>query len=204
MIQITYLSQASAPMSAEQLLALLMQCRTNNGARDVTGMLLYGNGTFLQVLEGDDEVVDRLVDTIAADPRHTGMRRIARREIDRRQYVDWSMGFERITSDGLRQIEGLRDFGQDDFNTEFLAGHHDIVESLMDQYRITHWDPLVREIDAKDKVIEHLRRNLVQARGRAELSCLLLESITNEARQGGLSDEHLRLCESVLDTLGRG
>jgi hypothetical protein len=203
MIQITYLSQASAPMSAEQLLALLMQCRTNNGARDITGMLLYGNGTFLQVLEGDDEVVDRLVETIAADPRHTGMRRLARKTIDRRQYADWSMGFERITSDGLRQVEGLRDFGQDDFNTEFLAGRHDIVESLMSQYRITHWDPLVREIDAKDKVIEHLRRNLAQARGRAELSSLVLESVTRAAREGNLSDEHLRLCDSVLETLGR-
>jgi len=203
MIQITYLSQASTPMSAEQLLALLMQCRTNNVARGITGMLLYGNGTFLQVLEGEDEVVDRLVDTIAADPRHTGMRRLARKAIDRRQYADWSMGFERITSDGLRQVEGLRDFGQEDFNTEFLAGHDDIVESLMSQYRITHWDPLVREIDAKDKVIEHLRRNLAQARGRAELSGLVLESITTAARQGGLSDEHLRLCESMLDSLGR-
>ena len=31
-------------------------------------MLLYGNGTFLQVLEGDDAVVDGLVDIIAALP----------------------------------------------------------------------------------------------------------------------------------------
>jgi hypothetical protein len=56
MIQISYLSQASAPMSADQLIALLMQCRTNNAERGLTGMLLYGNGTFLQVLEGEDAV----------------------------------------------------------------------------------------------------------------------------------------------------
>jgi hypothetical protein len=204
MIQISYLSQASAPMSADQLLALLMQCRTNNVARGITGMLLYGNGTFLQVLEGDDAVVDRLVDTIAADPRHVGMQRLGRKTIERRQYADWSMGFERVTDEALRQVEGLRDFGAGDFNVEYLAGHHDIVDSLMSQYRVTHWDPLIRELDAKDKVIEHLRRNLVQARSRAELTSLVLESMTSAARQGALSDDHLRLCESMLGTLGRG
>jgi hypothetical protein len=203
MIQMSYLSQASAPMSADQLIALLMQCRTNNAERGLTGMLLYGNGTFLQVLEGEDAVVDRLVDTIAADPRHVGMRLLGRRTIERRQYADWSMGFERITDDNLKQVDGLRDFGASDFNVDYLAGHGDIVDSLMSQYRVTHWDPLIREIDAKDKVIEHLRRNLVQARGRAELTGLVLESMTSAARQGGLTDEHLRLCESMLGTLGR-
>jgi len=202
MIQMSYLSQASAPMSADQLLALLMQCRTNNTARGLTGMLLYGNGTFLQVIEGEDAVVDRLVATIEADPRHVGMRRLSRRSIERRQYADWSMGFERVTDDGLRQLDGLRDFSARDFNVETLADRHDVIDSLMSQYRITHWDPLVREIDAKDKVIEHLRRNLVQARSQAELTSLVLESMTHAARQGSLSDEHLRLCESMLATLG--
>jgi hypothetical protein len=202
MIQMSYLSQASAPMSADQLLALLMQCRTNNTARGLTGMLLYGNGTFLQVIEGEDAVVDRLVATIEADPRHVGMRRLSRRSIERRQYADWSMGFERVTDDGLRQVDGLRDFSARDFNVETLADRQDVIDSLMSQYRITHWDPLVREIDAKDKVIEHLRRNLVQARSQAELTSLVLESMTHAARQGSLSDEHLRLCESMLATLG--
>ena len=41
------------------------------------------------------------------------------------------------------------------------------------------------------------------ARGRAELMSLVLESMTSAARQGGLSAEHLRLCESMLATLGR-
>jgi hypothetical protein len=202
MIQMSYLSRSSEPMSADQLLALLKQCRTNNAARDLTGMLLYGNGTFLQVIEGDDAVVDRLVETIAADPRHVGMQRLSRKTIERRQYADWSMGFERVTESGLRQVEGLRDFGADDFNVETLAARHDVIDSLMQQYRVTHWDPLVREIDAKDKVIEHLRRDLVRARGRAELAGLVLESMTRAARQGSLGEEHLRLCESMLAELG--
>jgi hypothetical protein len=61
MIQIYYISSATAPMSTSDLLQLLRQCRDNNASRSVTGMLLYANGTFLQVLEGPDQVIDDLV-----------------------------------------------------------------------------------------------------------------------------------------------
>ena len=40
-----------------------MQCRENNAAIGVTGMLLYANETFLQVIEGDvNPEIDRPVD----------------------------------------------------------------------------------------------------------------------------------------------
>lgn len=68
MIQISYLSKTSSPMSAAQLVSLLQQCHANNTARGVTGMLFYGNGTFLQVIEGEATTVDELVGKIARDP----------------------------------------------------------------------------------------------------------------------------------------
>ena len=52
MIQTAYVSRAAETMTQENLLALLQQCLANNEAGGVTGMLLYGNETFLQVLEG--------------------------------------------------------------------------------------------------------------------------------------------------------
>lgn len=201
MIQISYLSRASEPMSAEALLSLLMQSRRNNVARGLTGMLLCGNGTFLQVLEGDDDVVDQLVATISADPRHTAIQMLSRRPIKQRQYTEWSMGFERVTDQGLRQIEGLRDFGEKHFNLEFLARNPAVVDTLMERYRAPHWDPLVREIDAKDKVIDHLRGDLARARGCIEVASLVLESVTEAGRKGPLSEEHLRLCDSALSSL---
>ena len=62
MIQISYISSATEPLSNQDLLALLQECRENNAGRGVTGMLLYGNATFLQAPEGDEKVVDDLVD----------------------------------------------------------------------------------------------------------------------------------------------
>ena len=50
MIQTSYIGTASKPMSNETLLGLLKECRENNAGNGITGMLRYGNGTFLRVL----------------------------------------------------------------------------------------------------------------------------------------------------------
>lgn len=204
MIQIVYISSAVAPWSTEQLLELLQQCLKNNSARGVTGMLLYGEDTFLQALEGDDAVIDALIEKIARDPRHAKIQLLHRRPIERRQYAEWSMGFKRISERELTGIKGLKDFGAKDFNFDYLVRNGGIVDALMDHYRVPHWDPLVRELDAKDKVIEHLKQALLQSRGRVEIATLVLESIADAGKAGTLSDRHMRLCESALTELRSG
>ena len=204
MIQISYLSKASSPMSAEQLVSLLQQCHCNNTARDVTGMLFYGNGTFLQVIEGEATTVDELVGRIARDPRHEDIRILSRKPIERREHSDWSMGFEQVTTESLRDVAGLRDFSESDFTPDVLAARKDVVETLMDRFRAPHWDPLVRELDAKDKVLEHLRTALARQRGRASFATLIIESLAEAGRKAPLGEEHQRLCESALKSLRGG
>lgn len=204
MIQIVYISSAVAPWSTEQLLELLQQCLKNNSARGVTGMLLYGEDTFLQALEGDDAVIDALIEKIARDPRHAKIQLLHRRPIEQRQYADWSMGFKRISERELTGIPGLKDFGAKDFNFDYLARHEGVVDALMDHYRVPHWDPLVRELDARDKVIEHLKQALLQTRGSVDIATLVLESIADAGKAGTLSDRHMRLCESALAELRGG
>ena len=79
MIQLSYVSSATTDMSPSELLKLLQQCLKNNPPLGVTGMLLYGNGTFLQTIEGDDAVIDQLVERIAKDPRHTKLQFFSRK-----------------------------------------------------------------------------------------------------------------------------
>ena len=201
MIQITYISHATEPMSAEQLIALLQQCLKNNVSNSVTGMLLYGNETFLQALEGDEKAVDDLVEKIKKDPRHTNIQFLHRRTIERRQYSEWSMGFKRVSDSELQQIKGLRNFGEKDFNFEYLLQHDNVVEVLMDHYRKPYWDPLVRELDAKEKVVEHLKKALTHTRGCVEVASLMLESVVDAGRKGSLNEGHLRLCEAALNSL---
>lgn len=201
MIQATYISSAAQPMTTEQLLALLQQCLANNAGDGVTGILLYGNGTFLQALEGEADVVDRLYEKIQRDPRHTNVTLLTRRTIERRQYAEWSMGFKRVSDHELQQIEGLRDFSARDFNAGYLTQHAAVVEGLMDHYRTPYWDPLVRELDEQGKTISTLKNRLAHARGCVEIAALVLESIAAASRSGSLGEDHVRLCDLALDRL---
>jgi hypothetical protein len=199
MIQISYISTAPHPMSSEQLLSLLKQCLHNNHRIGVTGMLLYGNGSFLQALEGDDDVVDKLYEKISADPRHADIKCLNRKSIDRRQYAEWTMGFKRLSDPDLQHIEGLKDFTLKDLNAEFLQANEAARESLMDHF--SYWDPLVRAVEEKDQAIKTLKAALGHARESVEVARLVLESIADACRSHSVSDAHLRLCESTLEAL---
>ena len=201
MIRVTYISQESSPLSADDLLGLLSQCHRNNTARGLTGMLLFGNGTFLQSLEGEQEVVEPLMRKIAADPRHKAIKVLRQDTIQSRQYADWSMGFERVTEKTLADIPGLRDLGLRNFNAEYLGSHGEVVDTLLERHRAPHWDPLVRELDARDKLIKDLRSGLARARSDVEMTALVLETVVEVAKDGRLDDAHLELCRTTLRAL---
>ncbi|MBU6378840.1 MAG: BLUF domain-containing protein [Gammaproteobacteria bacterium] len=201
MIRVTYISQEASPLSADALLGLLSECHRNNTARGLTGMLLFGNGTFLQSLEGEREVVEALMQKIARDPRHTGMKILRQDAIEERQYVDWSMGFERVTEKTLAEIPGLRDLGLRNFNAEYLGKHGEVVDTLLERHRAPHWDPLVRELDARDKLIKDLRSGITRARNDVEMAALVLETVVEVAKDGRLDEAHLELCRTTLRAL---
>ncbi|NCX22675.1 MAG: hypothetical protein EBX17_05705 [Betaproteobacteria bacterium] len=46
LLRITYISEESKPFSISALLELLQQCHINNPRLGLTGLLIYGNGTF--------------------------------------------------------------------------------------------------------------------------------------------------------------
>ncbi len=115
MIRLVYISNAVKPMSKNELLAILTQSRSNNAKRNITGVLLYSNQTFVQVLEGDEQIVDRVFDTIKKDRRHNNVKVIERMPITTREFPDWSMGFEELDEETLQRlgIEGLNNFFAD-------------------------------------------------------------------------------------------
>lgn len=201
MIRVTYISQEAYPLSADALLGLLTQCHTNNPAKGLTGMLLFGNGTFLQSLEGDKALVEALIEKISADPRHTAMKILQKEDIASRQFSEWSMGFERITEKTLADIPSLRNFGLRNFNPEYLGSHGEVVDTLLERHRAPHWDPLVRELDARDKLIKDLRAELSKVRHDAGMAALVLETVVEVAKNGGLDDAHLEICRSTLRSL---
>ena len=65
------------------------------------------------------------------------------------------------------------------------------------------WDPLVRELDEKDKVIAQLTRALAQTRDHLGLARSALESIVNETRDSVRPEGAARFCETALNMLKR-
>ena len=96
MEQILYVSTAARDLSDAALADILEAARRRNAAHGVTGMLLYADRNFLQVLEGEATDVAAIFTSIAKDTRHIGVTTLLRHEIDARNFKDWSMGFKRI------------------------------------------------------------------------------------------------------------
>jgi uncharacterized membrane protein (DUF373 family) len=135
MIKLTYASSATKEYSSEELLKLLKECRTNNGAKNITGILLYANGTFFQVLEGDEATVNKLYAIIEKDKRHKGCTVIEKQHITELSFPYWIMGFEKINAKELSKMEGLNDFFEHDFTPSGFASHKHIIGPLLTHLR---------------------------------------------------------------------
>ncbi len=135
MIRLTYASTAIKDFSPENLLALLKTCRINNGAKNITGILLYSHGTFFQVLEGDEAAIDATFDSIKKDKRHKDVTLIEKLPITERAFPYWSMGFEKLEGKELSEMEGLNNFFEKDFTPAGFASHKHIIGPLLTHLR---------------------------------------------------------------------
>jgi len=105
--QIMYSSQAAKPMTAAGLEEILADARTGNQARNVTGALVYVDGVFFQIIEGDKDVVYNLMTNIASDSRHHSVTIIYESEVDVRAFESWSMAYLSPTAEQMSDWAGL-------------------------------------------------------------------------------------------------
>jgi uncharacterized membrane protein (DUF373 family) len=157
---LSYASTTNHDWTPEELLALLTECQTNNAANNITGILLYANETFFQVLEGDEAVVCKVYDIIEKDKRHKDCTIIESIKIKERAFPYWSMGFEKIDANDLHNVKGLNDFFEKDFTPSGFSSHKNIIGPLLTHLRsklvkqvstvsheelpMTHEDPFIQ------------------------------------------------------------
>jgi hypothetical protein len=136
MNHLIYASRAVARFDTDALTALLEQSRARNGSLDVTGLLLFAQGSFLQVLEGPDAAVDEVYASIERDERHAGVRLLCREPIGERRFPDWTMGFETPDEDRLaHELPGYRPATQYPFVAGDLVPNAGVALTLFDLYR---------------------------------------------------------------------
>jgi len=116
LIQISYFSSASSQWTPFDTGAVLQVSRRNNALRQITGLLLFDKGQYLQVLEGEPKSVLPLFEVIKLDHRHTGVTEIFRQPIAQRDFAGWSMAYQDLSKVGP-EVPGY---------TEFLREHFDI------------------------------------------------------------------------------
>jgi len=110
--QIVYVSRETIEFNEPRLIGLLNNVRRLNEAKQITGMLVYDKGHFLQVIEGDLKTLDRVFGYIAVDKRHTEVTKLVRQPVSQRFFPNWSMGFSNLSDSKHNQVEGLNDFFQ--------------------------------------------------------------------------------------------
>ncbi len=83
---ICYVSTAAEGLATEELHRLMEDSEIRNNDRDIKGVLLYSEGNFFQVLEGEKQEVIELWDQIQADPRHTNVIQIVGRDLEHKAF----------------------------------------------------------------------------------------------------------------------
>ena len=90
---LVYVSTATRLLAIDDIGRLLEKARQRNLDQDVTGVLLYSDGNFMQCLEGPAARLASVYETIKSDSLHFGVIDLVREPIKSREFSEWSMAF---------------------------------------------------------------------------------------------------------------
>jgi hypothetical protein len=120
LIHIVYVSFSRNQLSELELDLLLSEIRPKNLANGVTGLLLYNDEIFIQVIEGETNTIRTLYNRLQKDHRHTNIVKILEEKIDQRSFPEWSMGYQKLSKEDSKDLPGFTD----------MMSSNDIRESL--------------------------------------------------------------------------
>lgn len=111
---LAYVSTETRHMETSDLLKLLDGARKFNESAKLTGLLIYKEDSFFQILEGKRETVLALFDRISKDPRHGNVDVLMSEPVDARSFEEWSMAFVDLDNVDLSLLKGYSTFLADD------------------------------------------------------------------------------------------
>ena len=130
-----YVSIASDEFGTGELLELLRVSRENNTRDDITGLLLYKDRRFMQLLEGPETAVCATYGRIARDARHHDAAVLLQDEINERDFADWSMGFHNLDEEVARATPGFSRFLDAKFSVFEFASDPSRAHQLLRIFR---------------------------------------------------------------------
>jgi Sensors of blue-light using FAD len=94
-------------MQTDDLRELLDHARRSNAAKGITGALIYAEGIFLQILEGDKALLQDLMDKICRDVRHESVSVLRETEVPTANFANWKMAFVSATPKQIAKWVGV-------------------------------------------------------------------------------------------------
>ena len=115
MYELAYCSTATRNLLPEDITALLNTAVAYNSKHNITGCLLYYKQEFIQLLEGQKEIVKELFSRISTDARHSDILVLAEGEKEKRTFDQWNMAYYNLND------EDVQDFSRNIFVDNFIA-----------------------------------------------------------------------------------
>jgi hypothetical protein len=91
--RLVYMSTAVGVLRADELDKVYLRAKANNVAQNITGLLLFYEGTFLQLLEGPAAGISSLVQKLRRDKRHANLIILESSPIEARTFPDSPMQY---------------------------------------------------------------------------------------------------------------
>ena len=93
LVSLSYISTSVVEISFLGNLRLLAHSFLNNQKYNITGLLIYKNKQFAQVIEGNEDAIDGIWSKIQRDTRHKDIQLLSKEPIINRSFTKWSMLF---------------------------------------------------------------------------------------------------------------
>jgi hypothetical protein len=99
--QLVYVSNRKSNCTDAEIQKILESCKKNNPSLEITGVLLYSDTKFIQLVEGNSKVITGLYDKIKGDNRHSNTMMISYGPIKDRAFPSWHMGARKIEGSSI-------------------------------------------------------------------------------------------------------
>jgi hypothetical protein len=135
MMLFIYVSSATKQLTDDELFHLLKKSRARNKALNITGILLYSGGNFLQVLSGNKSDLEEVYSSILQDKRNFGHIVLIEEEIEDHYFPDWSMAFRAINTGIEAESEGFSEFLNKKIRSEDVVIRGKEIMVLLNEFK---------------------------------------------------------------------
>ena len=123
--QVIYVSEKTDTFT-DSLTDIYDISQKNNSESGISGCLLIGSNSYLQLLEGPDTAVENLYSKIKMDSRHKKVKKLFEQHIEEKLFASWSMKFAPFNN-----IEwGNKEFDEGKFQNISAAAAANVFQSI--------------------------------------------------------------------------